>query len=150
VDFDFVEVPSKMLENWCWEPSVLLTLSHHYTHLSPEYMAAWKAANPGADVPPLKAPLQMVKSLGATRNLNLAAMTRTQLSLARFDLTIHGASSVEEVETMDISKLYNTTRKEYMGLCGPEVNGEGWNWGMGQTRFLHMFSHPASYYVYAV
>lgn len=36
---DFVEAPSQMLENWCWEPKVLAKMSSHYKTqepLSPE------------------------------------------------------------------------------------------------------------------
>jgi Zn-dependent oligopeptidase len=36
---DFVEAPSQMLENWCWEPKVLEKMSSHYKTkepLSPE------------------------------------------------------------------------------------------------------------------
>lgn len=32
---DFVEAPAKMLENWCWEPTVLKRLSSHYETKEP-------------------------------------------------------------------------------------------------------------------
>ena len=32
---DFVEAPSQMLENWCWEPSVLSVMSSHYEKKEP-------------------------------------------------------------------------------------------------------------------
>lgn len=32
---DFVEGPSKMLENWCWEPRVLKRMSKHHKTAKP-------------------------------------------------------------------------------------------------------------------
>jgi len=32
---DFVEAPSQMLENWCWEPKVLALVSSHYKTQQP-------------------------------------------------------------------------------------------------------------------
>lgn len=32
---DFVEAPSQMLENWCWEPKVLEKMSSHYEKQAP-------------------------------------------------------------------------------------------------------------------
>ena len=32
---DFVEAPSQMLENWCWEPKVLEKMSSHYKTQEP-------------------------------------------------------------------------------------------------------------------
>ena len=32
---DFVEAPSQMLENWCWEPRVLEKMSSHYETKKP-------------------------------------------------------------------------------------------------------------------
>ena len=113
-------------------------------------MKAWKANYPGEPEPPVKAPLNMVEGLGATRNLDLASKTETQLWLAKYDILIHSAASGAEVEAMDLAALYNSIRKTTTHLCGPELEGKGDDWAQGQSRFIHIFLHSASYYNYAV
>ena len=35
VEMDFLEAPSQMLENWCWESEVLKQISNHYESNNP-------------------------------------------------------------------------------------------------------------------
>ncbi|KAG6917456.1 hypothetical protein DXG01_002433 [Tephrocybe rancida] len=67
---DFVEAPSQMLENWCWEPKVLEQMSSHYETkkpLSPE----------------------LIDKLIKSRYVNVGLFYLRQLFFARFDLKVH-------------------------------------------------------------
>lgn len=148
---DFVELPSRMLENFCWDPVILQRLSRHYAHLSPEYMATWKRENAAAaHEPPEKAPLELLKKLAATNKTTLAPLTQRQLAFAKFDMTVHSVSR-EEAKTLDAGETYNRIRKEITGLHGPELGPEGYGWGVGHSRFSHMFGgYDAGYYTYVM
>jgi metallopeptidase MepB len=61
-----------MLETWCWMESVLKDISYHYTHLRPDYLTAWKAANPGMPDPPQKIPDDLLRNLVRTKHFNRA------------------------------------------------------------------------------
>src|ERR1700748_2330132 len=56
VCLEFGEAIGTMLENWCWMKDELKTMSCHYIRLDPDYMEAWKEANPGSTVPPKTIP----------------------------------------------------------------------------------------------
>ncbi|KAE9382224.1 metallopeptidase [Stipitochalara longipes BDJ] len=130
---DFVEIPSRMLENFCWDPALLQRFSKHYAHLSP------------------KAPLEMLSVLAKSRNMSIANNMLRQLSLAKFDMVIHSVKGPREAANMDLGAVYNSVRAEATGLCGPEREGKGYGWGCGQARFQHMFSgYEAAYYTYAL
>ncbi|KDR82739.1 hypothetical protein GALMADRAFT_238246 [Galerina marginata CBS 339.88] len=67
---DFVEAPSQMLENWCWEPKVLEQMSSHYETkkpLSPE----------------------LIEKLIKSRYVNVGLFYLRQLFFAKFDLKVH-------------------------------------------------------------
>ncbi|KAK0128117.1 hypothetical protein ONS95_000100 [Cadophora gregata] len=147
---DFVEIPSRMLENFCWDPIILQNLSKHYAYLSPEYMASWKAENPKLSEPPEKAPLEHLEKLGASRKVTLAPLTQRQIAFAKFDMAIHSISN-EEAKAMNPGETYNRIRKECTGLLGPEIESGGFGWGCGHSRFSHMFGgYDAGYYTYVM
>ena len=139
---DFVEAPSQMLENWCWTPSQLKALSHHYSYLSPEYEAAYleQAKNQTAK-PDLKLPDQLIDNLVKTKHVNDALYNLHQLHFGIFDMKVHEPASHAEVEAIKITELYNSLRKEITQLDGPEVLGEGFDWGKF-ARTLPLGSPP--------
>ncbi|KAL1953431.1 hypothetical protein VTO42DRAFT_2838 [Malbranchea cinnamomea] len=148
---DFVEAPSQMLENWCWTPSQLKSLSRHYSSLSPEYYQAWKesAGNSTKEKPSETIPDELIENLIRTKHVNDALFNLRQLHFGIFDMTVHEPASHEEIEKMDISTKYNTLRKEIAQLDGPEVLGQGFAWGHGQATFGHLVGgYDAGYYGY--
>jgi metallopeptidase MepB len=102
---DFVEAPSQMLENWCWTPKQLKSLSGHYET-------------------GVKIPDDLIEKLVSTKHVNDALFNLRQLHFGLFDMAVHTPKSHEEIENMDISKLYNELRVEISGMKGPEALGE--------------------------
>lgn len=102
---DFVEAPSQMLENWCWTPSVLKSLSKHY-----------ESGDQITD--------DLIEKLLSTKHVNSALFNLRQLHFGIFDMTIHTPKSHDEAKAFQLSKLYNELRSEICGLKGPEIQGE--------------------------
>lgn len=146
---DFVEAPSQMLENWCWTPSQLRSLSHHYSHLSPEYEAAYKEAS-GADKKPAEQiPNSLIANLISTKHVNDALFNLRQLHFGMFDMTVHEPKSHEEIDGLDITSTYNKLRHDISQLDGPEAISGDWKWGNGQATFGHLIGgYDAGYYGY--
>ena len=148
---DFVEAPSQMLENWCWTPSQLKALSHHYSSISPNYLATWKetAGSSGANPPPEKIPDDLVNSLIKAKHVNDAMANLRQLHFGIFDMTVHEPASHADLESVDTTILYNKLRAEIAILDGPEAVGMPWDWGHGQACFGHLIGgYDAGYYGY--
>jgi len=86
VERDFVEAPSQMLENWCFEPKVLKVLSSHYLTGEP-------------------LPNETANKLKKVNQLHAGYFQKRQLVLASFDFMVHSLSS-KELSTIDLKEFY--------------------------------------------
>ncbi|KAJ7095922.1 metallopeptidase MepB [Mycena belliarum] len=85
---DFVEAPSQMLENWCWEPEVLQKMSSHYETqqpLSPE----------------------LIEKIVKSRYVNVGLFFLRQVFFAKFDIKVH-----TDQESEDYTLLWNKLRED--------------------------------------
>ncbi|CAH0490879.1 unnamed protein product [Peronospora farinosa] len=81
VERDFVEAPSQMLENWCWEKEPLQRLSSHY--------------ETGA-----KLSDDLIARLISTKNVSTGLLNKRQLLFAIFDQTIHSKSKTNTAQLL--------------------------------------------------
>lgn len=148
---DFVEAPSQMLENWCWTPSQLKSLSKHYSHVAPEYAEEWakSASASSSDLPPESIPDDLINNIIRTKHINDALFNLRQLHFGIFDMAVHEPKTHEEVVALDASVLYNKLRTEISKIEGPEVHTGKYDWGNGQATFGHLIGgYDAGYYGY--
>jgi metallopeptidase MepB len=144
VNVDFGELPSQLLEQWCWSPSQLKALSFHYSHLSPEMLEIWKKENEGNAQPEKHMSDELIEAFIGARKLSFGPLYYLeQLYRAIFDMTIYQPSSLEEVQSLDLAAIWNKVVKQTMQMDGPEILG-------GYSTFGHLFStdYSAGYYSY--
>lgn len=83
-EWDFVEAPSQIMENWMWEPEVLRRFARHH--------------ETGTTIPN-----EMVEQLVAARDLNAALFDMRQVFLGKLDLGMHAVA-----EPPDLMDVYRT------------------------------------------
>ena len=139
---DFVEAPSQMLENWCWTPSQLKALSHHYSALSPEYETTWREQNSKhQSKPEEKLPDTLINNLVKTKHVNDALFNLRQLHFGIFDMTVHEPASHADAEAFEITQIYNKLSHEITGLDSPAETGGDYEWGEWAVSSLSFPQH---------
>ncbi|KAF8993112.1 zincin [Hymenopellis radicata] len=99
---DFVEAPSQMLENWCWEPKVLEKMSSHYQTNKP-----------------LSG--ELIEKLIKSRYVNVGLFYLRQIFFAKFDIKVHTDS-----EEADYTTLWNELRESIsLVKAGKPCPGQG-------------------------
>jgi Zn-dependent oligopeptidase len=81
VERDFVEAPSQMLENWCWQKEPLQRLSSHY-------LSKAKLSD------------ELIDRLISTKNANAGLMNKRQLLFATFDQQIHSKAKSDTAKVL--------------------------------------------------
>jgi len=118
VERDFVEAPSQMLENWCWQKAILRRISSHKETKEP-------------------LPDHLLEKMLKAKNAHVGLLNRRQLFFGKFDIHIHTRGEVGDIATLygemrtKVTRVHNT----------PGTNGAaGWGHIFG--------GYDASYYGY--
>ncbi|KAJ6011132.1 peptidase family M3 [Penicillium sp. IBT 35674x] len=141
---DFGEMPSTMLENYCWREDVLQGLSCHFTTLDEKYLAEWQKQHPNQPVPRTKIPEDLVKPLVKHRYSNRGLYHLYQLSISIFDLQVHSLSTESDIADLNIQKMWYHLREEIEGMDFSECS-DGFAFG----TFTHLTAgYDVCYYSY--
>jgi peptidyl-dipeptidase Dcp len=121
VFWDFVELPSQIFENWCYEKECLDLFAHHY--------------QTGEAIP-----ADLVEKIKKAANFQQGYMTLRQLSFALLDMAYH---SQDPDQIRDIKAFENEILKDTELLPSVEVTRIS-------TSFSHIFQggYAAGYYSY--
>jgi oligopeptidase A len=124
VAHDFVELPSQIMENWCWEPKVLNRFARH-----------WQTHAP--------IPARLLERLQSVRRFRAATGQMRQLGFAALDLALHMDYAVDPRD--DVLDFARSIQQEFTAAPLPH------DYGM-VTTFSHLFARPvgyaAGYYAY--
>ncbi|MEM9194803.1 MAG: M3 family metallopeptidase [Myxococcota bacterium] len=116
VAWDFVELPSQIMENWCWEPEALNLFARHY-----ETDAVL--------------PEELYQKMAAARNYRAANAQMRQLGFASMDLGLHIDWDPDRTDHLEYARA---VLADHSPTPLPE------NHAMASS-FLHLFGSPVGY-----
>jgi thimet oligopeptidase len=118
-EWDFVEAPSQMLEEWAWDAETLRSFALHHETGEP-------------------IPVDLVDKMRAAEELGEGVSRRAQMFQAALSLELH---RVEDPERMDTTAALRELQKKYSLLAYVEDTHF-------QANFGHLNSYSAIYYTY--
>lgn len=144
---DFVEIPSLLLESWCWEESILHSISSP-SLLSPSTTRPTHNNNVNTSTSSIS-PFSLLQNFINAKRSHRVLSTLQQIHFATFDMAVHQIGDSEALNTTSISKLYNRLQRQVVGLNSSCVRDEKDDWGHGYANFGHLVSgYYARYYGY--
>ncbi len=122
VEWDAVELPSQLLENWCWEEQLLDGFARHYQTNEPM-------------------PVELKERLMRSHHFHKALMMVRQLEYAICDLRLH--LHYDPDQPRDPLEVLGEARRDYSVVKAPEFN-------RFLNGFAHIFGggYSAGYYSY--
>ncbi|MFA9950613.1 M3 family metallopeptidase [Dentiradicibacter hellwigii] len=123
VEWDAVELPSQFMENYCWEWSVIETLSAHIESGAP-------------------LPRALFEKMRAAKNFQSGMQMLRQIEFSLFDMLLHSRFDPAAGEE-GILQLLEAVRREVAVIFPPE-------WNRFANSFSHIFAggYAAGYYSY--
>jgi len=122
VAWDAVELPSQLLENWCWQEESLRLFAKHY--------------ETGAALPE-----DLLQKMLAAKNFQAGMFVMRQLEFALFDLRLH--MNYDPAAPASVQSVLNAVREEVAVIKAPD-------WNRFQHGFAHIFAggYASGYYSY--
>lgn len=117
-EWDFVEAPSQMLEEWAWDPTTLGAFAKHYQTSEP-------------------IPEELVRRMKRASEFGKGLQVRTQMSYARLSLSCHDRDP-REIETDALTKSIYERYRPFKYVVGTHF----------QCAFGHLTDYSAVYYTY--
>lgn len=134
VYWDFVELPSQVMENWCYEPEALALFAHHY--------------ETGEIIPQ-----EYVDKIKESANFLEGMATLRQLSFGLLDMDFHGAdpsgiTNVKEFEkkSMENTALYPDVAENCMSVSFSHIFQGGYSSGYYSYKWAEVLDADAFAY----